>query len=314
MLAHLTGPAAQAVTALLALSPEMARRSLSWTRSYLHALSIVLQGRGCAAPASAKALYRRNPDLFARKTRELLEEALGPVPPRFERFLDRLGLRLRGLEFYQTWAAELSADKRLAIFLTSSSTRLTETKLRGLLLLPPDLRTPRMMARVTCPDDVALAERLIRMICERCPEVRAEQVRQSLARTEADPDDWLNEWLWEAELPRAPFPARGKLHPFTSGQEMRRAGRHFKNCLGDMIDEAIAGERAFYLWQDRPSAIVALKRVGVLGWVLDEVKLSRNRKPSRAMFAEIEACLEGAGCLTRGISASVRRFGVWTFA
>ena len=225
-LATLTGPTAPAVQALLATSPDLARRAVSWKRRFLHALTLLLQARGATSPDKAKALLRSEPDLFALKSPELVSRALSARPPSFLSLLDRLGLRLRSLDFYRKWADALS-DRPLAASLDHTRGRLSDRQLEAVLRLDRRLRTPRLLSRLKHPDDAVLVEALVRLIVERC-DATPDSVRRSLRATHDDLDDWASEWLRDASFPPPPFAARPEITPITNGEEMRRAGREFR--------------------------------------------------------------------------------------
>jgi hypothetical protein len=77
----------------------------------------------------------------------------------------------------------------------------------------------------------------------------------------------------------------------------------------------LAGNKAFYQWCGLNPAIVSMKRLGALGWALDEVKHPRNRNPSAASLEAIQGELEGMGCIPDpGVEDSLTRLGLWGIA
>jgi hypothetical protein len=109
----LSGICAPAVQAMLATSPALAQRALSWRRSYLHALAIFVQARGAITVEAAKRMIAAEPALADKDTRALLVSGLGDVPRAYERLLDRLRLHFYTLERYREWAT-LFSDKHFA--------------------------------------------------------------------------------------------------------------------------------------------------------------------------------------------------------
>jgi len=163
-LLKLTGPAALAIQALAAKLPLIARRLVSWTPSYAHALSIFLQANRAADPVSAKQLFADNCNFEDASTFDLLRSAGFSRPDRLVALLDRLTNRLALLHEYRRWEP-LMLDKHIAGFVTSDRTQLTPSKLDALSELDPDLRSHRIMKQIRSKDDVLALNVIVAWVC-----------------------------------------------------------------------------------------------------------------------------------------------------
>ena len=311
-LMKLSGAAAPAILAVAAASPAVARRLVSWTPSYAHALSILLQARRAATPAAAKQLFGEDAGLEQADTAGLLRTAGFGRPERLVPLLDRLGARLHPLDRYREWE-HLLADRNVAGCIRSGRKLLTRQKLEALAALHPELRSVRIMSEVGSPADAAALHAVVDRVCRLCPDASAESVRRSLRETKAEWGEWLDDWFAKAALPPPPFPGSETLVPLGSGAEVRALGRAWRNCLGNFLDDAVKGEIVFYRWTGGEPALVALRPLGQLGWIVDEINGPRNGLVSAATRRRIIAELADWGCFTdRNIIESLRKFHAYS--
>jgi hypothetical protein len=62
------------------------------------------------------------------------------------------------------------------------------------------------MKQIRSKDDVMALKVIVDWVCRHCPAASPADVHQSLRSTKSDIDDWLEEWLVNAELTAPPFP------------------------------------------------------------------------------------------------------------
>lgn len=310
LVSKLKGPAAPAVQALLATCPAMARRAVSWTASYLHAVAIFLQAHGAAAPEVAKALFTKDASLKTVRTAQLLSHSGFRHPEKLRPLLDRLGAQLYANAQYAVWA-ELMEDRRVACHVAAGRTQLTAQRLDSWAALHPDLRNPRILGSIRRKSDADAVHAIVGFICRRCPGAAPDAVRASLSATKEDVDDWVIGWFARAELPEPPFPGTARLSPLRTGGEMIEFARVFRNCLEGRIDDALAGRSAFYVWTGDEPAIVELTRLGIIGWRMDDALGVRNGRLRPATLRGIREEVAGWGCfLDDRIEDSFRHLGV----
>lgn len=200
--------------------------------------------RGCGV---GQATLYRHPRFEEASTLDLLRIAGFIHPERLVVLLDRLTNRLALLHEYRRWEP-LMLDKHVAGFITSMRTQLTPRKLDALSQLEPDLRSARIMKQVRSKDDVLALDVIVAWVCRHCPAASPADVRQSLRSTRSDIDDWLEEWLMTAQLPPPPFPGTDLLVPLRTGADIKHAAQEFRNCLNSLLQDAVTGRVAFYVW------------------------------------------------------------------
>jgi hypothetical protein len=311
-LLKLTGPAAPAIQALAAKRPLVARRLVSWTPSYAHALSIFLQAKRAVDAESAKQLFAANPRFEDASTLDLLRSAGFSHPDRLVVLLDRLTNRLALLHEYRRWEP-LMLDKHVAGFITSMRTQLTPRKLDALIELEPDLRSARIMKQVRSKDDVMALDVIVAWVCRHCPAASPADVRQSLRSTKSDIDDWLEEWLMTAQLPPPPFPGTNLLVPLRTGADIKHAAQEFRNCLNSLLQDAVTGRIAFYVWQGKEPAVVSLKPLGRVGWMVDDIKGPKNARISTLTRRQISAEVSAWGCFPDDkMEDALRKWQAWS--
>lgn len=99
-------------------------------------------------------------------------------------------------------------------------------------------------------------------------------------------------------LPEPPWPGSSTIMPLRSVLELRTAGLRLENCLGTLAiwSEALSGQRAFYLVEDRELAVVALARHEVFGtWFVHSLAKRRNSDPTGEMKTRIIGAFAEAG-------------------
>ena len=205
------------------------------------------------------------------------------------------------------------AHKRAAGFIGSQRGKLTAAKLNALSTLHPDLYGHRIMGNIRSGSDVIAVNVIVEAVCRACPDVPIRDIRRSLRQTKAEFNAWLRSWFARGRLPEPPYPGSDHLMPLRTGREVVDASRTFQNCLADQVDQAATGQLAYYVWQGREPAVIALKPLGKFGWVLDEIAGLKNKKLSTATRRAITAELTSWGCFADGkVEDAVHRWRAWS--
>lgn len=307
----LTGPTAPVIQALAARHPEVARRLVTWTPSYVHALAIALQSEAVAERGNAIAAFD-DPVVRDASTLTLLTLAGFEPADRLIPLLNQLQTTLYRIEEYRAWA-RMMAHKRAAGFIGSHRGKLTAAKLNALSILHPDLYGPRIMANIRSHSDVVAVNVIVEAVRRACPDVAICDIRRSLRQTKGEFNVWLRSWFARGRLPDPPYPGSDRLVPLRTGREVVDAGRTFQNCLADQVDQAATGQLAYYVWKGREPAVIALKPLGKFGWVLDEIAGPKNKKLSTATRRAITAELTSWGCFADGkVEDAVHRWRAWS--
>lgn len=305
-LLRLTGPGASEIQTLAARSPEIARRLVSWTPSYVHALSIAIQAGEVEQAAIDEAA------LEPLDTTELLRNAGFCPAEQLLPVLNKLESKLFHLDDYRRWHG-MMAHRMLAGVIQSEQKKLARARLDALADLHPELHSHRIISNISVPADVVALNVIIDTLCRTCPDVAAEDVRRSLRQTRTDLNKWLREWFVRSTFPEPPFPGSERLVPLRTGADMKHISRTFENCLYKYVDHALAGRLAFCVWKGSQPALIALKPLGMIGWVVDEIKGPNNRGPSAATKGKILAELSSWGCFTDGkVEDRLNRWRAWS--
>ena len=79
-------------------------------------------------------------------------------------------------------------------------------------------------------------------------------------------------------------------------QELRRAGRTGRNCLGRYARELARNSGAFYIWKDDHEPIyIRVTRNMELGWFLSDMQLAGNKRPPDRRWQLVDRAFEAAG-------------------
>lgn len=309
------GHGATAIQAICATSSETARRAMSWSPRYLHALSLFLQANNVSDGCSAKRLFASNPGLIDLDTKRLLSMVFDDIPAVYPIFLDRLGRKLRPIQTYRKWAL-LLRKRKLAAWITQTRSILTDRKLEAICGLPEELLVRRWLNEVSSISDADVIKAAVQTIKRLCEETDEPDILRSLAHTGAALDDWVLGWLNRAVIASPPFSGTAILVPIKTPSEIRRVSREFQNCLEGYIKEAVNGEVAFYKWIGQPNAVVSIRRIGQLGWAVEEIKLRKNRDPSSQQMRQIREHCANLGVLSsvEALRRSANRMGLWALA
>jgi hypothetical protein len=176
---------------------------------------------------------------------EILRAAYGSVPTGIRRALARSGPVACGQDFYGLLYDVLSRPEHAKVVpLVQRLPTLTATKLKIALMLPADLRHPRL---VTCMDHVEQASDLITVtnLMEHAGLDRSDFVRALTASGVTSMSNVVERWTLRLPFPPSPLPACNAYQPIHSGSELRRAALRYRNCSRSYLADALAGNTAF---------------------------------------------------------------------
>jgi hypothetical protein len=102
-----------------------------------------------------------------------------------------------------------------------------------------------------------------------------------------------------AEYPPPPLLGTDTIVPITSIEELAAEGRAQRNCVADYAASIFAGDRYVYRVLAPERATLEIRLGGIVP-ELGQLKLARNREPSRATFAAVRRWFKEAGPAARG--------------
>ncbi|MBL8569553.1 MAG: hypothetical protein JNK84_10755 [Phreatobacter sp.] len=132
------------------------------------------------------------------------------------------------------------------------------------------------------------------------PDLSHEAIQRALNALEkpAKIDNLLTRLSRDLVLPDPPWIGTGTITPLRTVRELRAAGLRLENCLNSLAiwSEALGGQRAFYLVEERELCIVALGRHEVFGtWFVHSLAKRRNGMPARDVKRRIVEAFAAAG-------------------
>lgn len=106
----------------------------------------------------------------------------------------------------------------------------------------------------------------------------------------------------------------GKIKHISTAAELFRAGRLFENCLQQKLEEALSGNKQFYIFQDANDHVVfAISRFTQTHWRLDEIQKNDEAFvmiediPVLATYLEQEDIHTGSSNLYRALTSIMRQ-------
>jgi hypothetical protein len=298
-MAHLTiisgaPPGSEITSLLLHLAGEFAPAIASrWPAPHAPFVTAPAPRRQLIALALSTGAPARDLDrLLAGPLKAAIRAALADPPAGLTRALGRMG--------EVCWSAAECGQLLWALRHPQASKavrhapRVTADLVRMLAALPP----PMILAATREDIGPAGAELLgecYRAIARRRGEAFAEQAAAHWARL---PLPRLRQAVlaaFVAEPPPPPFSGTARLRPLATLQDIRAAGRRYRNCLREDLSHLATGDHAYYEWLGEPGAVVELYRDQVIGWRFEQARLARNAPVPAALGRRIEAELASMG-------------------
>ena len=293
------------IAAMAASNPSFAARALSLPRGEQHfiALLLALMGNERDDDDHFAAFVR---DYGSTSRKALLRDAslLGNVaaPPSLAAVAFRLAGRIWRPRAYLRLAAlmqEPHARKTIG-HMPSVSRR----QVAILSRLPAGFRTRSVLRLIKRRRDLPEVLFAIEIVKRIRTDLTDRQILTSLAH--ADPTHirgWVMRHYEHAPFPPAPRDAIRVdgvdiLRPLASHDELARAAREFENCIRDDLWHILKGDAYFYRYAPKGgkgAAIVELRRVPVMGWVVHEALGPKNDPISASARLAIVAAFRAHG-------------------
>lgn len=277
--------------------PDRLVHYLSLTRKDLHFVGLI----GALADidtASDDKLLWLDAQLFAVPRRKLL----ACIAPDLDKAILKLPGRLSG----RLWQAQ--SYRRLASLCSEPTASkwlrhrrcIRRRQVHWLGKLPPAFRCDTVMKLIgkrTSVENVCFAIDIVRRIR---PELTDAQIVKSMEGIQHGyVDGWVTRHYRHVSFPPAPWPGTEALRPLTSFDQLRRSALEFKNCIRTYLDQILSGTGYFYRFEKdgKGVAIVELRRVPGVGWVVNEMLGPDNDELSIHTRTEIRAIAVENGLL-----------------
>ena len=94
-----------------------------------------------------------------------------------------------------------------------------------------------------------------------------------------------------------PIPLDDEKFELLIGERLHEAGREFHNCLATKGPDAFVSAELHYVWRGPPgpAAILTLVPLAGNGWIVSDIKASRNRKPPRVVVMAVRNAVQRYG-------------------
>ncbi|MEM9171014.1 MAG: hypothetical protein AAGC56_15340 [Pseudomonadota bacterium] len=178
--------------------------------------------------------------------------------------------------------------------------------------LPPSFRTVGIIKLIRRPRDVAELRFAVAIVRRLRPELSDRQLVASLEKTRVGGIlEWTMRHYEAIPFPPAPTGAlsageHGPLVPLSSYGALAGAAREFRNCIRSYMPAIHRGNAYFYRLgpeQGRGLAIVELRRLPAVGWVMHDVEGPQNAAAPGTVRCAVEAAFEavGVGSAPKGV-------------
>ncbi|WP_244424035.1 hypothetical protein [Methylobacterium sp. GXF4] len=250
--------------------------------------------------------------LQVRRPRDLVRSILAGPPVGLLGVLRRLGPDPVGEPriYYECARMHLSkdpADRRRVRVLGQIAGNLVGAQIQVVDALDPLLLHPALVGRLYELRQVAEIHAALSYIRARCSGATDDAIRASLGRLKpgGHRSDFVKAWAARFDRPAVEFDLRGDstMIVLDSAAALVDAGKRFRNCLSDKINEVFLGVYVFVEFKGgsiaSPGLIAELRNTS-RGFVLEAVYAPGNRRvhPHRAQIARKRLAALGVAVLT----------------
>ena len=229
----------------------------------------------CLAIALGRDLSALGEALLGARLRVAIRLVLDDAPSGLERALARAGETAWDADAYRALIRLLDRGPPAKVLRHAPS--LDADLVRRLAGLPGPMEPAAAVAAALTPEGVIVLREAYDAL----------NLRDGPAAAEAAAGGWARAPSAKAMFERVrddltpepmapPHPGTARLKPLATKAAMKDAARRYGNCLKDRGSDAATGWAAFYEWQGRPGAVVAITRDHVFGWRMDEARTFRN--------------------------------------
>lgn len=236
--------------------------------------------------------------LYYGRSRELVKEAFGSVPPGMIAALGRLGSIGQPPSVYHALYTILSEGGIGAKWLLHTEKLGAETVLK-LVTLPKSMRLSSLVRVCDMPDAKILGwlAHHLGVPKDELPQELLTKLKHATHLHEAQ-SILLKHYGHERLFPEAPVEVHSPLKPLDSPACIMRAAKQFENCLSNYIDQIYERTYYVYCYEGSELAIVGLRRLAPTDlWVIDQVCGKKNKMVS----PETRKCISNGFARAQGI-------------
>ena len=291
--------AAEPLMRLALAEPRLLAHLTDLTALRLHVITFYLAVHGDDYDDNATAAF-----LASARSSNILERALARPPQRLLGLLRRLPDQAMSIATYKQLAAITSNATLVNIMIKQS--KLRGVDIERLAKTPPVLLAgplPRVLAsdmsKLAAVVETAawFARRWSIEVTDRFAAIRSlaelSQLTSELLRT-------------LPPVPRLPPRVVGHSKMIETHQELARAARAGRNCLGSYAAQITQLKCAVYIWDDGDEPIyIEVKRKDELGWFVADMKVANNTSPSDERRKLVDHAFDVAGIDSNAVAVNL---------
>lgn len=237
--------------------------------------------------------------LLTCRHKHLLKDAFGSCPPGFRGAVTRLtSLSLDRSAFTRLYRIFSQAEMRSAARTLMQCKRLVPRTIELCVKLPTSFRRPRLLKKYVGADHEELLT-ILSMAKVFRPELTEGDLRSysKWLASKGSVPKLLHRLIGKASLPPDPVGVSAELRHVQTVEELKRVGRQFRNCVGTLVIDAVAGKSHFYVGEIGAERVIA--HVQQLGgrsdFVLSHLESPKGEQLSRKADQMIEAAFHRKG-------------------
>jgi len=278
------------IAGIAEINTEFARRVLSISRNEQHfiAMCYVLMNE-CQLPPTEETLRSEKFHSFARgygslSRRVLLEISNPDTSPKFAKLTQKFAGAIWQPITYRRLARLCDDDECYKTL--SHLPSIARRQILTLGRLPQGYRNRATLRLIHKPEDLVKVIFAINLAMQLRPELDHAQLTASLNKAESgNIRDWVMRHARKAPFPSAPVSAIDlngieAIRPLTSYSDLKRAALEFDNCIRTYQWAVMREQSYFYRYAPKAEAkgiaIIELRKVPLLGWVVHEALGEKN--------------------------------------
>lgn len=243
--------------------------------------------------------------LASARSHDVVAKALARPPGRLLGLLRRLPGQAMSLVTY-TQLATITSNKKLVNAMMNRS-KIRGADIKRLTAVPSVLLTGRLLRALD--GDMSKLASVVETTNWFAHRWRIDVADRFAAVRNLAELSWLMSDLLSAlpPVPRLPPRIVGHAKLIETPQELARAARTGRNCLGSYAPQITLLKCSIYIWDDGDEPIyIEVKRKDRLGWFLSEMKVAKNQAPPDERRQLVDHAFDAAGIDADAVASNLK--------
>ncbi len=240
-------------------------------------------------------------DFLHKTSKALLRDAYGSLPRGFRTVLNKsgeIGLEKKFYIFWHSYMTLYPQDFRFVAARPRVEPDLVEIMTR----VPEALGRLPVIAKVEDPEDLPKYVEAITWIHGGRPAPAVWDGIAARLMTGETPLNIVTKLVDAVQCPPPHIQGDSRFRHLNTLRAIKSASHEFENCLGEAFNlrEAARGETQFYIYQDGGDRlIVAITSDHPYGFITNDIRAHKNKRPAREVRHRVEAALKDHGVTDR---------------